>query len=290
VDISRLPPGPPDMPPSDNLYSAGDSDGESFSEELTPTDGYFHRGEISPSTMVNDPQTQDDKKPEPKMLIPIPNARGTPRPSTAANHPALAQPAPSASSAGILRDGNSTSTPSHTQSRVPQNPLEQYTEPQQATMSGPPPAYTPNPTNPLETPTSSRYMPSNASSRPPQEPQSPRRYSTFAEQPHLERGFLFPPRQPESMGEVTEDDSDERTPLTVGGEGNGRTYRRTVLKRIFLCGVVFTALIGLLVTLLRSKTNVSFWTLYTPIRFSGADIKLLESTTSRQTNKRAAAR
>jgi hypothetical protein len=247
------------MPPSDNLYSVDDSDGESFTEELAPTDGYFRRGEMSPNAMVHDPQVQDDKKPEPKLLIPVPNARGTPRPSTAANHPALAQSAPSVSSAATLGDRNSTSTPSPRQIRIPQYPLEQFTEPQQVTISGPPPAYTPNPTSPTSASNSSRYVPSNASSRPLQEqPQSPRRYSTFSEQPHLERGFLFPPRQPESMGGVAEDESDERTPLRTPLVGKNGPFQRTIFKRVFVCSVIFTALIGLLVTLLQIKTNVSF--------------------------------
>ncbi|EPE27847.1 hypothetical protein GLAREA_04638 [Glarea lozoyensis ATCC 20868] len=244
------------MPVSDNLYSADDSDGESFSEELTPTNGYFHRGEMAPRAMLHDPQLQDDKTPEPKVLVPIPNARGTPRPSTAANHPALSQFPPLGPHAMSVEDtmSNATPLPRHTETGPSLEPSREPNE--QAAMGGPPPAYTRNPTpNPVFQPTSSRYTPSDASSRPLQEPQSPRRYSTFSEQPQLERGFLLPLRTPESMGGEAGGNLDERTPLR--GDESVKPSRSTALKRVFVLAVVFIALVGTIVTLFHVKTNNS---------------------------------
>ncbi|KAH8661616.1 hypothetical protein BGZ60DRAFT_380915 [Tricladium varicosporioides] len=81
------------MPLSDNLYSAEDSDAESFSDELSPSDGYFNSGDASPRGMVQDPTFDDDKKPEDKTLIPTPTASqaSTGRSSRMANYPSLPQ-------------------------------------------------------------------------------------------------------------------------------------------------------------------------------------------------------
>lgn len=46
------------MPRSDNLYSADDSDAESFSDELSPTDGYFTNRAHPQDVMVRDPTTE----------------------------------------------------------------------------------------------------------------------------------------------------------------------------------------------------------------------------------------
>jgi hypothetical protein len=46
------------MPYADNLYSADDSDTESFSDELSPTDGYFMRRDHPQEVMVQDPSLE----------------------------------------------------------------------------------------------------------------------------------------------------------------------------------------------------------------------------------------
>jgi hypothetical protein len=49
------------MPPySDNLYSADDSDVESFSDELSPSDGYFGGRQHPQEMMIPDPSLQQD--------------------------------------------------------------------------------------------------------------------------------------------------------------------------------------------------------------------------------------
>ncbi|KAI9744945.1 MAG: hypothetical protein M1818_001872 [Claussenomyces sp. TS43310] len=48
------------MPYADNLYSADDSDGESFSDELSPTDGYFTGHDRPQDLMVLDPSLQEE--------------------------------------------------------------------------------------------------------------------------------------------------------------------------------------------------------------------------------------
>ena len=59
------------MPRSDDLYSA-DSDAESFTNELSPTDGYFTRG-MPADVLVPDPTPDLDRKTtEDKVLIPGP--------------------------------------------------------------------------------------------------------------------------------------------------------------------------------------------------------------------------
>jgi hypothetical protein len=194
------------------------------------------------------------------MLIPDPNARGTSRPSTAANHPALSQFPSLGLHTTSPRNTISNATPLPRQTETPGPSLEPSREPsEQAAMGGPPPAYTRNPTpNPVFQNSSSRYVPSDAPSRPLQESQSPRRYSTFSEQPQLERGFLLPLRTPESMGGEAEGNLDETTPLR--GEESVKPCRSTALKRVFVLAVVFTALVGMIVTLFHVKTDVSFLT------------------------------
>ena len=238
------------MPVSDNLYSANDSDGESFSEELSPSDGYFRRGEMAPSALVQDPQIEDDKKPEPKMLIPVPNARGTPRPSTAANHPALSQIQASRSHAPPQEHGVATSPAFPPQMGIVSSRESRREALDQAAINGPPPAYTPNPTT-----SSSRYLPDDAPSAHTPETQSPRRYSTFSEQPQLERGFFQPLREPESMGGVAEGDADEETPLT--GEESRKPRRVRALKHVIIFGVLIAVLVGWFIISFHARTNVS---------------------------------
>ena len=116
-------------------------------------------------------------------------------------------------------------------------------------MNGPPPAYTPSPDP-------SRYTSIAVPSEVPREPQSPRRYSTFAEQPQLERGFLLPRTEPESMGDLSDNGvPDERTPLSQ--DKPRPSYRRTVVKRVLFSTIVFTVVVALLITVFHKSISVS---------------------------------
>ncbi|RDL31830.1 uncharacterized protein BP5553_09232 [Venustampulla echinocandica] len=226
------------MPFSDSLYSAEDSDTDSFSDELSPTDGYFNpnRGAVAmpPGMMVQDPSLDlDDKKPEAKVLIPTPHAQAPMRQgSRASSHPAMTQSPSSSSSATHASAPPSERTLSSPESRQTHAPLSRFSPQhpdhffveQMPLMGGPPPAYTPSPT------TSSGASEASANER---------RYRTFAEN-HLERGLLQP-HQPESMGGPIEDRSDERTPLSDNAPR--ATRWRRVNKRVLLLAMLSTMLI-----------------------------------------------
>jgi hypothetical protein len=237
------------MTTSDNLYSAEESDGESFSEELSPTDGYFNRGEPGdrrPNVMVPDP-SMDDKKVEDKTLIPTPHPQastgGTSRSSL---YPMLQTPSSRPYASPPSSENNSSPptayTPTSRMSSRRHNSFSEHTP----LMNIPPPAYSESPV-----PSS----PGNASQN--QIPHSPTHtrnnstYSTFPEH-HLERGFQ-PPREPESMGGPP--DADERTPLSRDKPSPSR--RRLIIKKLIFVALVF-AIIGSLVTaILYSKMPVS---------------------------------
>ncbi|KAL2072416.1 hypothetical protein VTL71DRAFT_11759 [Oculimacula yallundae] len=190
--------------PSDNLYSANDNeddeqnDRQSFSEELSPSDGYFNeRGGMRSNTMVPDPSMDRKDRVEDKTLIPTPNASqragGSSRTSI---HPLLPRSPPSQSYAS---QHASSRSPTASTSYTPTSPIssprneEMFSE-NSALLNGPPPAYTPSPVSPTTT----------------SEP-ADRSYSTFQES-RLESG-LPPTRQPESMG-VPSYEPNESTPLT----------------------------------------------------------------------------
>ncbi|TVY49253.1 hypothetical protein LOCC1_G000798 [Lachnellula occidentalis] len=225
------------MPLSDNLYSTEDSDGESFSEELSPRDGYFNRnrGQVRPDDMVPDPST-DDKKVEDKTLIPTPH----PQASTGrASRSSLSSVLPQSTSSRPYAsppssESNSSSLPNT------YNPMPRMSSRRPASFSEhnplmniPPPAYSESPETSL----------SNSSQD--QSPQSPRHsrnestYSTFQEH-NLERGFL-PLHAPQSMGGPI--DVDERTPLS--GDTPGPSRRRLIIKRLLFIALVFAAIIAL---------------------------------------------
>lgn len=236
-------------------------------ELLVPSDGYFNGGERVPNQMVQDPTMDDDKKPEAKTLIPTPNAQATPsRPLTAASHPAIAQSSSSRSHAAGQSETWTTSYPSRQTPISPNYPeSDAMTYGHTGRMSGHPPAYTPSPT------TSTRYTPSNSSSDPSQEPQhqppsspppqsqpqSPRRYSTFGEQPQLEtgeRGFLLLRAEPESMGGPIDGLPDETTPLSDKSRPHNR---RKLVRRIVFSAVAFAAVFALFTTMFHVSITVS---------------------------------
>jgi hypothetical protein len=228
------------MPHSDNLYSAEDEDGddldnESFSDELSPTDGYFNRRDMSANAMVPDPSIED-AKPESKTLI-TPHLQGSMgRSSRTSNH---SSSLPSQSYASAHSPGNSfPSRASYTPSSpISSRRLDDLFPRRPASMHGPPSAYSATP------------EPATASSSP--ESSGPT-YSTFPEQ-HLERGFL-PQREPESMGSPEEVPS-ESTPLSL--KSRKRSPCRTILRNLLLVALVLTVTSTLLTAIFRASMTVS---------------------------------
>lgn len=183
------------MSSSTNLYSADDSDRDSFSDELTPTDGYFNRGQrVSPNRTVQDPSV--DSKPEPKTLISPPHLRSTGGASGSSLgssdfHPS-SPPARRALSPPSIdtRISSSSNVPYSLPSSGASTPTQNMYSEESPLVSGPPPAYSPNPTSPS--------VPRQVIEH---------RYSTF---PQEEGGFT-PARAPESMGQPV-DNVNERSP------------------------------------------------------------------------------
>lgn len=237
------------MPFSDNLYSAEDSDHESFSEELSPSDGYFNRGNV-PSNIVQDPSISKDDKAEDKTLIPPPSVQSrTGGSSRTSLHSVLPRSLPTHNYASHRSDNASnTASPHSPTSPISSRRTGAMRSERSALIDGPPPAYTPSP----EVPTS------------PQSPREPeeRSYSTFPEH-HLERGYL-PRREPESMGGPIEEEPDERTPLS--NEPYREPYSepkperaslcRSITKRMLLVAL-FIAVVISLVAAIRGRSSVS---------------------------------
>src|SRR4051812_5721699 len=96
------------LPYSDNLYSANDeSDAESFSDELSPADGYFNRRDMPTNELVPDPSQEDSKTAEDKVLIPRREARQNSEiGSRATNSPTLSQLYPSHTDASAATSNN----------------------------------------------------------------------------------------------------------------------------------------------------------------------------------------
>lgn len=230
----------PAMPRSDNLYSADDSDHESFSEELSPSDGFnSHSRPNVPINVVSDPSLRKEDKPEDKTLIPPPAVQNrTGGSSRTSLNSILPRSHPSHNYASLRGSDNASRSPS---SYTPTSPVssrrrnEMFTE-RSTLLHGPPPAYSPA----EETP------------RSPQGTEA-RRYSTFIEN-QLERGYL-PGREPESMG-APEQPSDETTPLSRGSKPLRASIFRKITKKFLLVALFVVVLISL-TTAMFSKSSVS---------------------------------
>ena len=230
-----------DMPYSDNLYSANDdeSDNESFSNELSPTDGFFNQSPMSPSHMVPDPSLdRKDREEEDKVLIPRNETRNeSGSASRSTTSPTLGQLFPSqnyASSqsnnhpAPLLPSSNTPSSPSsyrRTENNISSGPNN--------SMQGPPPAYTPS------SPTTSSHSTHNN-----------RSYSTF-EPRRLEQGLAS---EPQSMGRPA-DDPDERTPLSENPVRK-LSRRRLFIKKSLFVALVIAVVIGAMTTFLNWGQSV----------------------------------
>jgi hypothetical protein len=242
----------PAMPYSDNLYSAptDNSDAESFSDELSPTDGYFRR-EVPSGAMVPDPSqaSRDNKSVEDKVLIPTyrPGAStNSGEASGTTNSPTLAQLHPhtshhyaspttnTASNPAPIRSPPSSSasnTPSSPRSSRRTDPLHPSLAP---VMGVPPPAYSPSPISP-QAPQGRSY---NTFDR-----QQPQQEHQQQQGEHLEDHRLS--RDPESMGRPygagsSNEDPHESTPLYARVERNPR--RRVIFQKILFVALVFAVM------------------------------------------------
>lgn len=225
------------MPRLDNLYSADDSDHESFSEELSPSDGFNSRNNV-PINVVSDPSMRKEDKPEDKTLIPPPNAQNrTGSSSRISNHPAQPRSLPLHNYASLRGDNASRSPSSYTPtSPVSSRPNNEMFNEQSNLVNGPPPAYSPT----EDTPQS------------PQSPHEaePRRYSTFLEN-QLERGYL-PGREPQSMG-APEQVPDETTPLSREPKPIRASICRRITKKVLFVAL-FIVVVITLTTAMFSKS------------------------------------
>jgi hypothetical protein len=247
------------FPHSDNLYSAEESDNESFSEELSPADGYFGRGQVSANAMVPDPSIEDSK-PEAKTLIPPHLLESMGRGSRIPNH-SSSLPSHSYASA----QSASTSVPSHP-SYIPTSPvssrrLDDLFPRRPASMNGPPPAYSPSPEpaffSSQESSQPSQPSPRSQSSQPSPPSQAsqliPTAYNTFPER-HLQRGYLPRREEPESMGNP-EELPNESTPLSC--ESRRSSPCRDILRKLLLIALVLTVTTTLLATIFGGFKSVS---------------------------------
>jgi hypothetical protein len=197
---------------SDNLHSAeGDSDDESFNDELSPSDGYFNRQDMPPDTIVPDPSL--DSKEEPKTLIAGRNVQAiiemnSRSNSGATNSPVLPHSNPSHTYASPASSNNAASS---SNIYSPCQPISSRRTDNlsldHSSIRGPPPAYSTNatPTN------SSQGLPAGRS------------YSTVS-QNLLEQG-LPSHYEPQSMGGPV-DEPHERTPLSGNAVRSASSRRR----------------------------------------------------------------
>ena len=225
--------------PSDNLYSGDDdavaSDTESFSDELSPTDGYFHRPEMSGDTrqLVPDP-TIDYGRPEDKTLIEPPGAQ----PGASRLHPSSPpRDSPIAHSHHVL-----PSTSPGLATHVPASPAStrwrhsSFSE-QEPLMYQPPPAYSEAPP-PSHCP-SQGIAPS---------------YNTFPQA----QGSTFPVREPQSMGGPVDEPPSEDSPLIA--RRKKLLPRRKKIRALLFAGVVLTV-VATTLAIIFGCTDVRF-TLY----------------------------
>lgn len=230
------------MPPySDNLYSADDSDAESFSDELSPTDGYFMNREHPQDVMVPDPSLESstaeskaqEAREEAQAVVRSRTVQSsvTPTISTSTSSQAYT---PAASSAAY--------TPSSPTSYAPLSPTsshrrhdELYSETTSLLHGAPPPAY-----SAAASSTTSQH------SR-----QFSRNYSTISNE-QLEEG-LAQHHEPESMGEPV--DFNDRLPLWMTQIKKYRT--RDFLKNALLVLLVLSIGTGFLITAVKSGQSVS---------------------------------
>jgi hypothetical protein len=247
------------MPYADNLYSA-DSDDESFSDELSPTDGYFSQREHPQDIMVPNPapesnSSSDSKSQEASRDFELSSERHS---SYGRASPPLTTSQPTPPFSPIP----SVNTPSATSQAVSPRagPGNQGTYNESSSLLNhfaPPPTYSVAISQPQATP-------------------NQREYSTFSPV-QLEEGRFPTPREPESMGGPPEPFApDERTPLWKTPVG--RAFRRRLLKKTLGHLVVVVVIVCLITAMIRARGNwVSTVFLQASFRSAGAMGLILQS-------------
>lgn len=250
------------MPYADNLYSADDSDIESFSDELSPTDGYF-TGPSPSNAMVPDPSLEQTSSAESKAqearaeAESNPENHSSPTPlQTQSPFPPLNhfQPSASASYSGYpavtAASSNSSTSPT-----TPVSPFRRVpdTQPRHNFYSEDSPLlrpFAPPPTYSAATSASQSSHPSQSFGR---------NYNTISEG-DLEHGQIQT-RMPESMGGPV--DSNERQPLWSRDRDSGSRLPRARRWLIILLalGLAAVALVtsfipGSSVSVYSHKTSV----------------------------------
>lgn len=225
------------MPYADNLYSADDSDVESFSNELSPTDGYFSTRDHPQDVMVPDPSletgpnTGDGKAQEARE-----DAAGSSE-NHAASRPASPE-LPASSPLGVAASTSSTHySPSSPTAYTPRSPTSShrrqddlYSETSPLLHStAPPPAYSAAISQPAL-----QYFNTT--------------YSTISAR-QLESGI----REPESMRGPH--DFNERSLLWM--KQVKRPRRWTLFKNILLVALVLGLAVGFIIATVKSGESVS---------------------------------
>jgi hypothetical protein len=222
------------MPASDNPYStddAGNSERDSFSNELSPADGQLSRGNIMSPDRVPEPSSIDNE-PEPKTLIAPPQRSAMGENSRLSLHSLLPSSSSSRNSAAAPSQQNNPTSP---MSYNPPSPDIIFSE-HSPLVNGPPPAYSPGPASPaFSQDTSGRY------------------YNTIPEE---ERGFLIN-QEPQSMGGPIDDDItySSRTPRSPF-----RTFMKKVreaTKKLLLGFLILIGSFSILVYFLSNRASVS---------------------------------
>lgn len=226
------------MPFADDLYSADDSDVESFSEELSPTDGYFSPRNLPHNVMVLDPSLQEGAVES--------KAREAQRESEAsqAGHFAgsdvvsqtISTSEPFRYSSTAYSPTSTSSNAFHPQLSPPFRRDESYTEASSLLHPAPPPAYsaaTSQPTSSL----SRGFHPD---------------YRTISTR-HLEEGEVYR-HEPESMGNPV---AVEEQPPPAWMIRIKKLQSRSILKKILLVFLVSALGIGFLVTGIKNNQSVS---------------------------------
>jgi hypothetical protein len=276
------------MPPySDNLYSAdepedddhsnaidtdadagaagagaeAEADAQSFSQELSPSDGYFNRREDIPSNVyIPDPSLdRKDLDTEDKVLIPgqtpggarhratrsgvastsgevsEPQSSNNFSPVSPQAHPSIPYASPPSTSADTPSSPPSTARSPTSYIRSPSAPLSSHqdyhtlSERTPLMVGPPPPAYSPSPASP-------------------QFPQSPRQYNTF---PHPEHD-----PEPENMGRPSQE-YDEIDPLSERPDPVKRRRSPRELVRKLLFGVLlFVIFMSVLTTVMNFAASI----------------------------------
>jgi hypothetical protein len=222
------------MPYADNLYSADDSDVESFSDELSPTDGYFSNRDHPQDVMVPDPSLETDTNTAQSKA----QEAGAEAAANSVSHITSRQASPELSASSPLRVSvpassaiYSPSTPtayttrSLTSSHRRQDDLYSETPPLLHSLA-PPPAYSAATLEGFN-----------------------RNYNTVPTH-QLEEGI----RELESMGRPN--DFNERSPLWMKQVKRLPPWR-LLLKNILLVALVLILAVGFIIAAVQSSTSVS---------------------------------